>query len=167
MKLKSIATSTVLAFAGFGLAPAAHASGDLGVVGGAWSWFGNSFGNTLSSFTDHYTFDLDSMSGVVGGTIELDLGRLFNLDVASVSLSGGGLSSALVDQDLSDGFSFGSLLAGSYTLTVNGSVPGAYGGGYVGVLHSIASPAPEPATYAMAALGLRGIGFAARRRNSR
>lgn len=166
MKFKSIVASTVVAFAGLGLVPAAHAD-DLGLIGSAWTWFGNSFGRSLANFTDYYTFEVDGTSGVVGGTLELDLGKLYNVNVASVSLSGESLSGDLVDFDPSNGFTFSNLLAGSYTMTVSGSAPGAFGGSYVGALHAIASPAPEPEVYAMAALGLLGVGFAARRRKSR
>jgi MYXO-CTERM domain-containing protein len=165
MKLKALVASAAIAAAGLGVVPAAHAATDLGLIGTAWTWFGNSFGRTLSSFTDYYTFEVDGSSGVVGGTLELDLGSFYNVNVASVSLSGGGLSGSLTDYDPSNGFTFSNLLAGTYTMEVAGNVPGAFGGSYVGALHAIASPAPEPEVYAMAALGLLGVGFAARRRN--
>lgn len=167
MKLKSLAASVALAAAGLGMVPAAHAATDLGLIGTAWTWFGNSFGRSLSSFSDYYTFEVDGSSGVVGGTLELDLGSLYNVNVKSVSLSGGSLSGSLTDYDPSNGFTFSNLLAGTYTMQVAGSVPGAFGGAYVGALHAIASPAPEPEVFAMAALGLLGVGFAARRRKSR
>ena len=59
-----------------------------------------------------------------------------------------------------------SLLAGTYTLQVKGTVAGISGGSYAGVLN-IAQPVPEPESYAMLMAGLGLIGFMARRRKSK
>ena len=56
-----------------------------------------------------------------------------------------------------------SLLAGSYTLQVKGTVAGSSGGSYAGVLN-IANPVPEAQSYAMLLAGLGLIGFMSRRR---
>lgn len=56
-----------------------------------------------------------------------------------------------------------SLLAGSYTLQVKGTVSGSSGGSYAGVLN-IANPVPEAQSYAMLLAGLGVIGFISRRR---
>ena len=56
-----------------------------------------------------------------------------------------------------------SLLAGSYTLQVKGTVLGSSGGSYAGVLN-IANPVPEAQSYAMLLAGLGVIGFISRRR---
>lgn len=56
-----------------------------------------------------------------------------------------------------------SLLAGSYTLQVKGTVSGTSGGSYAGVLN-IANPVPEAQSYAMLLAGLGVIGFISRRR---
>jgi hypothetical protein len=56
-----------------------------------------------------------------------------------------------------------SLLAGSYTLQIKGTVAGLSGGSYAGVLN-IASPVPEPESYAMLIAGLGVIGATAKRR---
>ena len=56
-----------------------------------------------------------------------------------------------------------SLLAGTYTLQVRGTVTGTSGGSYAGVLN-IAQPVPEPESYAMLLTGLGLMGFMARRR---
>ncbi len=56
-----------------------------------------------------------------------------------------------------------SLLAGSYTLQVKGTVAGLSGGSYAGVLN-IANPVPEAQSYAMLLAGLGVIGFISRRR---
>lgn len=171
MNFKSFLASAALALAGLGVLPAAHAAQDLGVIGNALTWFGNSFGRPLQSFTDYYTFELDESSKLRGGALALDF-TFFNyerdLDIDSISLSGNGWQSTLTTADPDwTLFSFSNLSAGSYVLTINGSVPGDEGGSYIGALYAIASPAPEPEVLAMAALGLLGVGFAARRRKSR
>lgn len=56
-----------------------------------------------------------------------------------------------------------SLLAGTYTLQIRGTVSGSSGGSYAGVLN-IAQPVPEPESYAMLLAGLGIMGFTARRR---
>ena len=56
-----------------------------------------------------------------------------------------------------------SLLAGSYTLQVKGTVTGSSGGSYAGVLN-IANPVPEAQSYAMLLAGLGLIGFMSRHR---
>jgi PEP-CTERM motif len=57
-----------------------------------------------------------------------------------------------------------SLLAGTYTLQIKGTVAGLSGGSYAGVLN-IANPVPEPETYAMLLAGLSLMGFMSRRKN--
>ena len=171
MKFRSILASLVVALAGFGLMPAAHADDNLGLLGPGVTLFGNSFGRMLNSFTDYYTFEIDEASTVVGGALAIDfsfLGIDRNVDITSVTLSGDSFLSTLssLTPDLSV-FSFENLTAGAYQLAISGSVPGRNGGSYEGALVAIASPAPEPEVYAMAALGLLGVGFAARRRQPR
>ena len=59
------------------------------------------------------------------------------------------------------------LAAGTYTLQIKGSVTGAFGGSYAGVLNlsnPVTSNVPETDTYAMMLAGLGLIGFAARRK---
>ncbi len=58
-----------------------------------------------------------------------------------------------------------SLLAGTYTLQIKGTVAGSSGGSYAGVLN-IAQPIPEPESYAMLIAGLGLMGFMARRRKA-
>ena len=55
------------------------------------------------------------------------------------------------------------LLAGTYTLQVRGTVTGTSGGSYAGVLN-VAQPVPEPESYAMLMTGLGLMGFMGRRR---
>jgi hypothetical protein len=58
-----------------------------------------------------------------------------------------------------------SLLAGTYTLQIKGTVAGSAGGSYSGVLNIAPPlPVPEPESYAMMLVGLSLLGFVARRR---
>ncbi len=97
--------------------------------------------------------------------------------MTQLALSGGTLSSTLLDTNASDGFSFNGLGAGSYTMALTVTVGNkatffsSYGA-YQGTIHAVAStapvasPAPEPADFAMALMGLAGVGFMVRRRRS-
>lgn len=56
-----------------------------------------------------------------------------------------------------------SLAAGTYTLQIRGTVFGASGGSYAGVLN-LTNPVPEPETYAMMLAGLGLMSFMSRRK---
>ena len=126
-------------------------------------------------FNDCYNFTLNNSADAFGLTLEWDWTFANDIDVTSVSLSGGGLAGA-VGADAPGQFSFNTLLAGTYQLIVSGTVTASDfarfdGGsvGYVGVLatsRSIAAPVPEPETYAMLALGLAIVGFTAKKRRN-
>lgn len=150
-----------LAFA----APAAMAATDLGALGNAYTVFGNNYGSPQASFTDYYTFSITNSGVVAGGTIELDFGDLYNLNVTSVTLSGGTLggASSLIDLNPKDGFAFAGLGVGSYQMAISGSVTGLLGGAYLGAVHAVTAPVPEPEHYAMALLGIAGISWMVRR----
>jgi hypothetical protein len=132
----------------------------------------NDFGSQ-QQFSDCYNFTLNNSADAFGLTLEWDWSAARDIDVTSVSLTGGGLAGTVTD-DSPLQFSFSNLLAGAYQLIVSGSVTATdfsrYGDGkvgYIGVLAtngSIAAPVPEPETYAMLALGLAIVGFAARKR---
>jgi hypothetical protein len=129
--------------------------------------------DTAQTFDDCYNFTLNNSADAFGLSLEWDWSYARNIDVTSVSLSGGNLSGTVTDGS-AEGFSFSNLLAGTYQLIVSGIVTAGdlarYDGGsvgYVGVLatnrSSVAAPVPEPETYAMLALGLAVVGWAARR----
>src|SRR5262245_37975490 len=132
-------------------------------------------GNTFYSpqhFDDCYNFSLDNSADAFGLTLEWDWSGSNTIDVATVSLSGGGLSGTVFAPSPSS-FTFANLLSGAYQLIISGNVTGSGGGywadpvGYVGVLattRSFAAPVPEPETYAMLAMGLAVVGWASRRR---
>ena len=172
MKLKFLAAAALLAVSGTSMA-ATFNLGNLsnGVVDGAL--LHNTF-TSAGSFSDTYNFTLSGGADAFGGVIRWDDLPGFGLDLnlTSVSLSGTGLSSALVDNSPLL-FSFSNLVAGSYSLVVNGNVtrswlPGDRSVEYKGALTTINSgvsaPVPEPETIAMMALGLGVMGFVARRR---
>lgn len=170
---RSFAASLFAAAALASIAPSAGAkTEDLGVLGSSFELFGNNFSSRTPSFSDYYTFTIGSSGTVAGGTIEFDVGRLYNVNVTSLSLSGGTLSTALFDT-ISSGivntFEFSGLGVGTYTLAVSGSVTGRFGGAYEGVIRAVAAPAPvasavpEPADYLMTFAGLAGVALLVRR----
>lgn len=180
MRFKSLAAAVVLMFG----APAMAATctggyrlGDLGPPGAAW--FGEAF-SRAGGYLDCYSFSLTSAADSFGGALEIDpwLNKL-DIDLTSISLYsgaslGGATTGALIGSDYTPNlFSFGSLAAGAYTLAVASTVSRDRGlwnsdVGYIGVLATsratVASPAPEPETYAMMLAGLVGIGAMVRRR---
>jgi len=132
--------------------------------------------SSAQSFSDCYDFTLNNSAEAFGLTLEWDLSRATNINIGSVSLSGGSLANTVVD-NTPEWFSFSNLLAGSYQLIVAGDVTDrwSFGGGggsvaYTGFLATtrsgIAAPVPEPETYALLALGLAVVGWSAKRRQS-
>ncbi|MFT3953840.1 MAG: FxDxF family PEP-CTERM protein [Piscinibacter sp.] len=187
MKLRHVAAAAALVMSAPSMAAVCSGGYGLGTLGppGA-SWFGESFSRT-GSYLDCYSFSLTSAADSFGGTWELDLSPTLSLNVTGFSLFSGGVSggsttgSAINGLNSSSGntnsFSFGALQAGTYTLAVASTV-GRTGYsfwdvpvGYIGQIVTtrstpVASPAPEPATYAMMLLGLAGVVGVARRRKS-
>lgn len=170
MSINTFKTTALSVFAGLAMAcgSAQAITDDLGLLTNETAYFGNYVADA-GSFTDYYTFSLGAGSLVSGATFEIDIGKWLNVDLSKVSVTGGSLGSALTDTSPSNGFSFTGLQAGNYTLTVAGIVTGAYGGLYLGAIEakqSVASPAPEPETYALMVLGLAGVAFMVRRAKS-
>lgn len=167
MKFKTWAATLALA-----LAAPAMAATDLGVLDAAGSSFSKAFlrifgfGSPLGGFVDHYTFTLIGGATAEGGTtVAMEWGSL-DLDLNSVSLSGGSLAGTLTDNTPSS-FTFSSLGAGTYTLDIAGilkSTGGPLGyASYTGNIRSIASAAPEPAVLLMVLAGLAAVGVLVRR----
>jgi hypothetical protein len=167
MKLKLLLASIALATAGSAMAK----TEDLGTLGPpGYAEFKNTF-SSGQSFSDTYTFTLDGNANGIGGVFDFDLSYGMHLDLTSVSLSGTGIAGSIFDYTPLD-FSFGNLVAGSYSLVVSGVVTGnplnAKDGNvwYEGTLTTVAAPVPEPETIAMMALGLGVVGGIARRRKA-
>lgn len=170
MKLKALVAALALASAGSTAFAATFSLGELGPPGLAA--FGNSFSSN-QTFSDTYTFSLNSAADTFGITWDADFLSKRDVDLTSISLSGSGLASTLVDTTPYT-FSFSNLLAGTYSLIVKGTVTsqsglfstGGYGGTLVTLKSDIAAPVPEPEAIAMMALGLGFVGFVARRRKN-
>lgn len=143
-------------------------------------YFGNDF-DTLGSFTDIFQFTLTEPTDVTGtaSSTYFTLGTILvqGVDLTNVVLSGGSSEENTFSYYFDGGssstntwtFSGVNLVAGTYTLTVNGkaglaSLPGAQGS-YGGNL-TFTAAVPEPSTYGMLALGLGLVGFAARGRKN-
>lgn len=175
MKFKALALFLLALVTGSNAMAACTDSFNLGVMGPpALRSFGNDF-SSVQSFEDCYSFTLNSPADSLGLTWELDASWARDIDLTSVTLTGGNLLSALVDTSASS-FSFSNLAAGVYQFVVAGEVTGRngglLGGGYVGYgglfatsRAPVAAPVPEPQTYAMLALGLLAVGWTVRRRN--
>jgi hypothetical protein len=176
MKLKALALLLALVTGGPAMA-ACTQTFNLGVMGPpALRFFGNDFSSTRH-FEDCYNFTLSGPTDSLGLAWELDASWTRDIDLDSVTLTGGSLVSALVDTSASS-FSFSNLAAGVYQFVVAGDVTGRngglFGGGVVGYFGSfetqratgVAAPVPEPKTYALLALGLLAVGWTVRRRNS-
>jgi len=170
MKLKLLVAAIALAAGGTAMAKTENL-GTMGPPGLAF--FGNSF-YSGQSFTDTYTFTIDSAANGIGGVFDFDYSWGMHLDLTSVSLSGGGLSAALIDTTPLS-FSFGGLAAGTYSLIVKGVASGnslgwfdplgvEYKGTLATIPTTVSAPVPEPESIAMMALGLGVMGFVARRR---
>lgn len=168
MKFRNVIASLAVAVSGSALAVTV----DLGTLDLDGSSFGKAFvrvfdyGSPLGGFVDHYTFKLLGAGGAEGdATMAMEWGSL-ELDLLSVSLSGGTLDGTVTD-DTPGSFSFSGLGAGTYAFDVNGYLK-SHGGplgfaSYTGNIRSIASPAPEPGALAMALAGLVGVGLLTRR----
>lgn len=174
MKFKALALLLLALLTGGPAMAACTETFNLGVMGPpALRVFGNDFGSA-QQFEDCYNFTLNGPADSYGATFEFDLSSLRNIDVTSLSLTGGNLPAARVDSSPST-FSFSNLAAGVYQFVVAGNVSGRNGYewfgtvGYVGTMittgAAVTAPVPEPGTYALLALGLLAVGWTVRRRN--
>lgn len=168
MKFKALVAALALAGAGSASLAATFNLGALGPPG--VTVFGNSFSSN-QNFSDTYTFSLNGAADTFGITWDADFLSKRDVDLTSISLTGNGLT---LTDTTPYSFSFSNLLAGTYSLIVNGSVTsqsglfssGGYGGSLVTLKSEVAAPVPEPEAIAMMALGLGFVGFVARRRKN-
>ena len=151
---------------------------DLGTLTSSGTTFGNTFFSNVASFTDYYSFSIADPGTVAGTTVGTSYVLMVSKDVTLKSLTlTNGNGSVNIGQDTTpNAFTFSGLAAGSYMLAVNGSVSGllASYGSYSGTIKAVssstapvASAAPEPADFALAVVGLAGVGVLVRRRAAR
>ena len=144
---------------------------DLGILGvpGA-AVVANTFG-AAGDYQDNYSFVIGESAAASGVLLELDpWWNLLNINVTGVSLSSVGSFSG---PSILGAYNFGTLGAGSYTLSIFSTVTSTGGlfrdaVGYAGLLGLKDAPrqVPEPGTLALFGLGLIGVAFATRRRRS-
>jgi hypothetical protein len=165
-------------------ANAAHAAiascstGSTAIASGSTELFGSSF-TSAQSFSNCFSFTLptDQSTDVFGGTLEFDSLSFLDIDISSISLSGSGLSTPLIDTTPGV-FSFNGLVGGIYQLVVSGHVTRGTGWddilpvpvGYAGALsvnQGVVAAVPEPSTWAVMILGFIGVGFMAYRRKKK
>ena len=166
-------------FAGLAISLASSVSGAATCTSssslGALGSFSGSF-SSAGTYSDCFAFSLSGNAKAVGGILEIDpFWNKLNISLKSVSLfSQDGTRVGNMDTSPLT-FSFGNLAGGAlYTLQVVSNVIVASGivgtrgkndnVGYAGVITTLASPAPEPAAYALAAAGLAIVGVSAWRR---
>jgi hypothetical protein len=174
MNLRSIVIATALSATVPAMASECTSTFSLGTLAPTTvGVFGNDF-SAPQSFNDCYTFTLSQApSTATTTTIEWDWSTAFNIDVSSVSLSGGNLVSYVGDV-FAQSWTFSGLTAGDYLLQVAGDVISTgregydLGIGYTGLLRTsgpVVTPVPEPAALAMLALGLGAVVWGARRKS--
>ena len=109
---------------------------------------------TGPSFANPYTFTITGPSTVMGDTNSTGVSWF------GVLLNSPSVPYSMLDDNPDDGFSFTGLMAGTYSLTFQGSGVGGYGGYYT------VTAVPEPETYAMFLAGLGALALIASRRRS-
>ncbi|MDQ2639206.1 MAG: FxDxF family PEP-CTERM protein [Pseudomonadota bacterium] len=171
MKIRHLLAAALLVVSAPSMAVPIQANfnlGSLGVPGVAA--IGNAF-TAPGEYQDNYSFSISESASASGLVLELDpwWNRL-NLDVTAISLSGIGSFFGPAGLGV---YNFGTLSAGTYTLSIFSNVTSTRGlftdsVGYAGLLglKDSATQVPEPATLALFGLGLLGVAFAARRRQS-
>ena len=151
-------------------------SENLGTLNAAGTMFYDSFsGPVATSFTDSYSFTIASNSSLIGAVDDMTISLGSQVTVSNLSIVSTGSTTTLAGTAVSSTpgvylFDLGSLGAGTYTLKVSGTanVAAYQAASYFGIIGaeasaSVASPTPEPADFAMASLGLLGVGVWLRR----
>ena len=134
--------------------PLVAAAAALLVTTGASAQTTSLFSLTGGPFTHEYAFITGGPSSLVGDTLS------GGISWVGVLLKSGAGPYSVIDTNPDDGFSMDGLTAGTYTLGLQGSGMGGYGGYYT------VTAVPEPETYAMFLAGLGALGLiASRRRN--
>jgi hypothetical protein len=123
MKRFCLALVSTLMFANSAHASLASCGSNTTAIGsGSTELFGNAF-SSAQSFSDCFSFavPLSGHGNAFGGTLTIDPLSFLDISIFSVSLSGVGLSTTLVDTTPGV-FAFTNLLGGNYQLVVSGIV---------------------------------------------
>ncbi len=174
MTFKPLVMALALCAAGPSMAASCSSTFSLGTIGpGNIVAFGNFFG-AAGTFNDCYSFTLSATpASATSTTVEWDWSSRLDVNLSSVSLSGGSVLSH-IDTGPLRSWTFGDLTAGDYQLSLAGNVydtgagSAGLGVGYSGMLTTsgpaVVTPVPEPATVAMLALGFAAVAWGTRRR---
>jgi hypothetical protein len=170
MKLKNLFAVVLFAFSAQSMSgPVSTFNlGTLGVP--STTLVGNAF-TSAGEYNDQFNFNIGQSASASGLVFELDPWfNQLNIHVSKVSLYTG---ANLLSSDVSAStFNFGSLGAGSYTLSIFSTVKPAVWGeystpvGYAGLLSlgTTRTQVPEPGTLALFGLGLIGMAVTLRRK---
>jgi PEP-CTERM motif len=157
----------VLALSAVSLALAAQAApvtpgGNIGTLTLFPALYYNIFAAPASgSFSDSYSFTLSATS-VVYGSVYSSWGTP---DVSSVLV--GATATTLTGGSGVWNFTTGPLVAGTYTLSVQGTAPALSAAAYVGSISAVPAAVPEPESLALALGGLSILGaFGMRKRSA-
>jgi hypothetical protein len=171
MILKPLALALALCVSGPAMAATCTSTFSLGTLTDI-KFFGQSF-SEADSFNDCYTFTLDlAPISATTATVEWDWSERLDIELTSITLSGGTLIDSSVGLFNAQWLTFTNLTAGDYTLSVAGNVYDRGGvdttsvkyGGFISTSGKMVTPVPEPESFAMLLLGLGVVTWASRRR---
>ncbi|MPS47736.1 FxDxF family PEP-CTERM protein [Methylobacillus sp.] len=121
-----------------------------------------------TTFSTNYTFSLADVSSGIFSLSQLPLsnGGVSVLDFSNLSFNLYSSTDTWLAGAVAGGeFTFSSLAAGDYYITVGGTSSGVAGGIYSGAINIAA--VPEPSSVAMLMIGFAALGAVARRRNTK
>jgi len=176
MKFRSLFAAALLVVAVPSMASVIVSTDNLGALSvPGIAGIGNDF-SSAGTYQDNYNFTIGQAATAGGLILELDLSSKLDIDVTEVKLTstGGGIFAPDFSPTL---YNFGTLGAGSYTLSIFSTVTldstrGSGSVGYAGLLTlgSVrgggSTSVPEPGMLALFGIGLVGVALTMRRRGA-